>query len=242
MNTFTNVYEDDVRADAYARLDFPGTYYLAFRDIPQLVRAHAGGAVALDFGCGAGRSSRFLAKLGFRVTGVDISPQMIDRARAIDTDGDYRLVADGDLSGLTDGSFDLVLSAFTFDNIPTRERKLSIFRSLARLLKPDGRIVNLVSSPDIYLHEWASFSTKDFPENRNAGSGDAVRIVMLDVEDARPVVDVVCTDDDYRALYDEAGLEVITLHRPLGRADEPQPWKSETAIAPWSIYVLGRQR
>ena len=27
-----NFYEDDTRADSYARLEFPGTYYLAFRD------------------------------------------------------------------------------------------------------------------------------------------------------------------------------------------------------------------
>ena len=37
--------------------------------------------------------------------------------------------------------------------------------------------------PAIYVNEWASFSTRDFPENRNARDGDRVRIVMLDVPD-----------------------------------------------------------
>ena len=36
--TFDNVYEDEERARAYATLQFPGTYYLAFRDLPALVR------------------------------------------------------------------------------------------------------------------------------------------------------------------------------------------------------------
>ena len=108
------------------------------------------------------------------------------------------------------------------------------------MLAAGGRIVNLVSAPEIYLHEWASFSTKDFPENRHAGAGDVVRIVMLDVPDRRPVEDVLWPDAAYRDVYREAGLEVVEWYRPLGRADEPQPWVSETTVAPWSIYVLRR--
>src|SRR5512140_2215168 len=98
---FRNVYEDARRADAYAQLEFPGTYYLAFRDLPDLIRAHVKGRRALDFGCGAGRSTRFLEKLGFETTGVDVSAEMVRRAREQDPDGDYRLVGEADLSGLS---------------------------------------------------------------------------------------------------------------------------------------------
>ncbi len=35
---FTNVYADPARAQAYAALEYPGTYYLAFRDLPGLLR------------------------------------------------------------------------------------------------------------------------------------------------------------------------------------------------------------
>ena len=45
-----NVYDDADRARAYADLEFPGTYYLAFRDLPDLLRQHVGGTRALDFG------------------------------------------------------------------------------------------------------------------------------------------------------------------------------------------------
>lgn len=238
MTPFSNVYEDDTRASAYARLEFPGTYHLAFRDIPALIGEHARGTRSLDFGCGAGRSTRFLRSLGFDTVGVDISSQMVSRARAIDPTGDYRVVADGILSDLSEGAFDLVLCAFTFDNVPTMERKVFLFTTLARALRPGGRIVNLVSSPDIYLREWASFSTKDFPENRAARSGDRVRIVMLDVEDARPVEDILWTDEDYREVFRRSGLAVVALHRPLATTAEPWPWKSETTVPPWSIYVL----
>ena len=146
---------------------------------------------------------------------------------------------DGDVSGLAANSYDLVFSAFTFDNIPTMGRKVALFRSLKRLLKGLGRIVNLVSTPDIYVNEWASFSTSDFPENRNARSGEKVRIVMLDVEDRRPVEDILWTDEDYREVYRQAGLIPLKTYRPLAHQTEHHSWVSETSIAPWVIYVLG---
>lgn len=236
--TFRNVYADAERADAYARLEFPGTYFLAFRDLKAVIARHVVGHRAVDFGCGAGRSTRLLRRLGFETVGVDVSADMIRKARELDADGDYRLIEPVDFRGLAEGGWDLVLSAFTFDNIPQADKGRHLL-GLARLLAPRGRIANLVSTPAIYTHEWASFSTRDFPENRAAKSGDVVRIVMTDVEDRRPVEDVVCTEVSYRELYREAGLDVLEAHEPLGRPDEPYPWVSETRIAPWRIDVLG---
>jgi hypothetical protein len=204
------------------------------------------------------------------VTGVDVARPMLEQARALDPGGNYRLVGHGDLGSLQGGTFDLVLSAFTFDNIATRGEKETALAALRRMLAADGRVVNVVSSPAIYVHEWASFTTKDFPSNRQARSGDRVYIVMADVPDRRPVEDVLCTDDDYADLYRLAGLSVVMADvpdrrpvedvlctdddyadlyrlaglsvfevlRPLAQGTEPIPWQSETAVAPWVIYVL----
>jgi ubiquinone/menaquinone biosynthesis C-methylase UbiE len=237
-SSFSNVYADRARAEAYATLEFPGTYYLAYRDLPAIIGEHVQGRRALDFGCGAGRSTRFLKRLGFEVVGVDISAPMLARARDRDPGGDYRLVSDADLTGLPAGSFDLILCAFTFDNIPTMEKKVAILEGLRKCLDPRGRIVNLVSSPEIYVNEWVSFSTKDYPENRAARCGDKVRIVMLDVDDRRPVEDIVWTEEGYRDAYERAALRLIRIYKPLGNRDEPIAWTSETNIAPWVIHVL----
>lgn len=238
MNS-VNCYEDANRARAYATLEFANTYYLAFRDLPEILSAHVIGRRALDFGCGTGRSTRFLSKLGFDVTGVDISEDMLRIALATDPSGDYRLVPGDNLNQFAAGSFDLVLCAFPFDNIPG-EMKTRIFRDLRRVLALTGTIVNLVSSPQIYTHEWASFTTKDFSENAVARSGDIVRIVVTDHQDRRPVEDILWTDESYRAIYQEAGLEVLQLFEPLANGDESYSWVSETKIAPWVIYVLRR--
>ena len=235
---FTNAYADTRRAAAYADLEFPNTYYLAFRDMPDIIARHIRGNMAVDFGCGAGRSTRFLHKLGFITIGVDISADMINEACRRDPYGDYRLIKDGTVGDLPVQTFDLVFSAFTFDNIPTLEKKVAIFSAMRRLLNDQGRIISMVSSPQLYTHEWASFSTKDFPQNKIAQSGDTVKVIMTDVVDQRPVDDIFWTDASYREVYRQAGLQVEQTYRPLARAAEPFPWVNETRIAPWVIYVL----
>lgn len=241
MMSFSNVYDDAVRAEAYASLEFPGTYYLAYRDLPSIIAKHVIGRNALDFGCGAGRSTRFLKKLGFNAIGIDISSSMIEGAVKIDPEGSYQLVGDGDFTAFAPGQFNLILSAFAFDNIPDIAKRCELLRALSRLLKNDGRIILLGSTPEIYRHEWSSFTTKDFPENRQAKSGMPVSIVMKDVADARPVVDIVWFHEDYLKLFAASEVDLLAHYTPLGRADEPYAWLSETSIAPWIIYVLGRK-
>jgi len=240
LTEFVNCYASTTRAEAYSKLEFANTYHLAFRDLPEIFRAHVKGTAALDFGCGTGRSTRFLISLGFQAVGVDISPEMVAKARAIDPEGDYRLIPGDDMSALPLAGFSLVQSAFTFDNIPGMETKVRLFCGLRGLLKPDGILVNIVSTPEIYLNEWASFTTRNFPENRNAGPGDPVRIITTDFEDRSPAVDILWPHESYVEVYRRSGLEMVEVRRPLAKGDEPYPWISETRIAPWAIYVLRR--
>jgi len=233
-----NSYEDAKRAEAYAKLEFPGTYYLAYRDLPGIIFEHVKGRKALDFGCGTGRSTRFLQEIGFDTIGVDISGDMIKKAREIHPKGDYRLIEDGDFSSFKKNAYDLILSVFTFDNIPVMENKIKILKEMGSLVSREGKIVNLVSSPEMYTNEWASFSTKDFPENKHAKSGDKVKIIITATEDKRPVQDVICSNEDYLDIFKRAGLELVKTYRPLALENEPYKWVNETRIAPWVIYVL----
>ena len=238
---FENSWGNQTRAESYAKLEFPNTYYLAYRDLPEIISTHVTGNRAIDFGCGTGRSTRFLKKLGFNVTGIDISADMLANARKSDEGGDYRLVTNGEYSHLGNGQYDLVQSIFTFDNIPGWQTRTEILTGLRDLLKPSGKIVCLDSTPELYTNEWASFTTKDFPENWHARTGDIVRDIMLDVEDRRPVEDIFWTVEDYHRLFSDAGLVLEATYKPLGYSDEPFEWKSELTIAPWMIFVLRRR-
>ena len=238
---FENSWGNQTRAESYAKLEFPNTYYLAYRDLPEIISKHITGNKAVDFGCGTGRSSRFLKQLGFEVTGIDISADMLKIAKSKDTGGNYQLVSNGDYDHLGVNKFDLVQSIFTFDNIPGWENRTNILKGLGNLLKPSGRIICLDSTPELYVNEWASFSTKDFPGNISAKTGDIVLDIMLDVEDRRPVEDIFWSVADYNKLFELAGMEIETTYKPLGFDHEPFEWVSEKEIAPWMIFVVKKK-
>jgi len=238
---FENTYEDPRRAAAYNELELGGTYDLVFANLPGLLERQVKGTRAVDFGCGSGRSTRFLQKLGFATTGLDISEEMVAIARRRDPQGIYRVIDDGDFQALPASGFDLVQSAFTFDHIPGYDRKVRLFRELRNLLAKGGTLVNIVSTPEIYTHEWVTFSTRDYPKNRMARCGDVVSIVTTAYSDARPVEDIFWPHEDYLRVYREAGLEVVLVERPLAVGDEGIAWQSETSVAPWAIYLLTQQ-
>ncbi|HSK19663.1 MAG TPA: class I SAM-dependent methyltransferase [Longimicrobiales bacterium] len=232
-----NAYDDRDRAAAYADLGFAGTYYLAFRDLPDLIARHGTGRKALDFGCGAGRSTRFLKELGLDTIGIDVAEPMLRIARERDPGGTYMLVRDDAVTGWPDGPFDLVLAAYPFDNIAEVAHRRRLLDAIGRRLAPDGRLIVIASAPELYTNEWLSFTTA-YPENDAARTGDVVRIAITDGGDRRPILDVLWDDAAYRADFAAAGLDVLEMHRPLGRPDEPYAWQTELHTSPWLLYVL----
>jgi SAM-dependent methyltransferase len=206
--------------------------------LPDILNKHVKGSQAIDFGCGSGRSSRFLSNLGFEVIGLDNSAEMLEFAKEKDPNGNYQLVKDGEYDHLGLESYDLIQAIFTFDNIPDVDLRTQILGSLKKLLVNSGTFILLASTPEIYTNEWCSFSTKDFPENRKAKSGDLVQGIMTDVEDKRPVTDTIWFHHDYEKLFQAVDFNIASIYRPLGLENEPYDWISETRIPPWVIYVL----
>src|SRR4029453_7868966 len=72
---------------------------------------------ALDAACGTGRHARYLRDRGHRVTGVDLSPEMLAVARAALPDVELR---EGALTALpfADHTFDLAVCALALTHLP----------------------------------------------------------------------------------------------------------------------------
>lgn len=96
--------------------------------------------VALDFGCGSGNLSRHLLDLGAKVTAADVSRGFLDLVRA--RYPSERLtplwIENGDASGVTDASFDLIATYSVLHHIP---HYLAAVGEMARMCKPGGVIL-----------------------------------------------------------------------------------------------------
>ena len=99
---------------------------------------------ALDLGCGDGTTAVPLAQAGAQVLGIDIARNLVEagqrRATALGVADrlQFQHGDAGDLQGVADHSFDLVLSMFGAMFSP---RPFDVARELVRVAKPGGRIV-----------------------------------------------------------------------------------------------------
>jgi len=99
----------------------------------------AKGKAALEIGCGIGRMTRCFAEDFRETTGVDVSAEMIGRARAAAPPGSRFLLGAGvDLAGVREASVDFVFSFIVFQHIPEKQVILNYFREAGRVLRPGG--------------------------------------------------------------------------------------------------------
>lgn len=219
----------------YALRGIEGSDALAFRTVAERVQALGLAGQALDFGCGSGRSTRFLAALGFTVVGVDLSPAMLEQARRLDPAGDYRLCAAQQPLPLVNAAVDVVLASWVLLEQESPAALQACCSALARVLRSDGRGFIVTNTPEFYAHRWVSCEV-DFPENAAPlRSGQEVRALLL--PERVLVTDRYWSDTDYRAAFAATGLQVLHAWRPTAAPAE-SGWLDETRVAPWVIYEV----
>jgi ubiquinone/menaquinone biosynthesis C-methylase UbiE len=128
------------RYDLGIRLFSLGRISSIYARVAELAR----GPETLDLGCGTGNLASRLAARGQRVTGVDLSPEMLDIARQKTPSGaTLRWVQAGAVE-LVDcfppASFDTIASVLMFSELSAAERAESL-RQCHRLLRPGGQLL-----------------------------------------------------------------------------------------------------
>jgi SAM-dependent methyltransferase len=104
----------------------------------------------LDIACGNGLTSRRLAALGAKVIAFDFAENLIEKAKARENPNshiEYRIIDatnEGQLISLGEGQFDSALSNMALFDMADIE---TLFRTLPRLLKPNGIFVFSLTHP-----------------------------------------------------------------------------------------------
>jgi ubiquinone/menaquinone biosynthesis C-methylase UbiE len=105
----------------------------------RILSAHFGipGRV-LDIGCGCGRTSLFLKRMGHSITGIDLVPEMIEEARKLVEGVDFIVMDACDLL-FPNESFDYVLFSFNgIDCIYPSAKRNSCLKEIHRVLRGSG--------------------------------------------------------------------------------------------------------
>jgi cyclopropane fatty-acyl-phospholipid synthase-like methyltransferase len=110
--------------------------------IPNLLEKN-GARHVLDLGCGSGWLAIFLARYGFEVTGIDISPHAIDLAKNWATEEGFKITFDAyDIADIPypPNSFDGVVANSIFEHFTFDMAKITIDR-LKKILLPGGTFI-----------------------------------------------------------------------------------------------------
>jgi SAM-dependent methyltransferase len=125
----------------------------------KLVSRLKGGARVLELGCGCGSPETKRLDQRFAVTGVDISPRQVERARAAIPEAEF-VCADFTELELAAASFDAVASFYVFNHVP-RELLAPLLGDIHAWLVPGGWLLAAFGQSDNagWTGEWLGAPT-----------------------------------------------------------------------------------
>lgn len=151
------------------------------------------GLAILDAGCGDGFYARQLKAAGAaRVAGVDVSPAMVELARAEERAAplgiQYACCAVEDLPDLVcDAGFDVALASYLFHYAPDAGVLGRMARRLAGALRPGGRLVALTENPDQDPADYGRYTAYGFDKRALEPRAEGSRIAY-DLVSGRQVI------------------------------------------------------
>lgn len=163
---------------------------------------------ALDLGCGVGTNALMLARLGWQVTGIDISEEAIQEARAAARRErlDARFLVADVRTWEPDTDYDLVISTFS---LPGGAEGHRFMATATAALKPGGTLVAV---------EWDHSMTERWGLDDDAlpSPADIAAMVpglVIDAAESREVRDLR-RDDEHEAPI-EATIAYLRAHKPI---------------------------
>jgi len=237
----------DAAADAYAKIDLrEGTFWLIYRHTKEAIIKSLGRdpieARALDWGCGAGKSTRWLRDvLRFAdVSAADISERMLERARKRDDSSNYALAEVGRCPFMA-GAFDLVLSMCVLIEIPSLEAMSAYAHEACRMARDGGIVVAVSATEESHdpANDFLSFrylaSNPADPHNHSLQSGDRVQCQNVG---GLVMEDFYWSRNDIQSVFEGTGLRTLSVTRTLGSRTDPFAWRAELQVASDYVFVF----
>ena len=138
-------YYDKKAKEQMASADFKGDlegfnpfYLKSFKFLKKTTKELIKGRKVLDYGCGSGIHSGWLAQSAGKVVAVDLSEQSLEIAKAMIKNVHF-LTMDCENLRFENDSFDVVFDGGTFSSLDLTKA----FSEITRVLRPDGALVGI---------------------------------------------------------------------------------------------------
>ncbi len=175
------------------------------------------GLRVLDLACGEGFYTRALKAAGAaEVTGVDISPAMIQLAKQgeLESSAGIRYVC-ADAAALPElGRFDLVVAAYLLHYAPDRSGLAAMCGGIARCLGTGGRFVTLNENPAQPDEPAGAYAAYGFTKSLDGPpeDGAAIRYRMLAGRESFGFEAHYFGRETYEVVLEQAGFESVQWH------------------------------
>ena len=182
-------------------------------------------ATLLELGCGVGRLTHPLAKMGYQVTAVDNSEAMLRNVNSA-------IVVLSDVESLKlNQYFEVVLLASRLLNIPNKEVRAMFLNSVRRHLKEGSAFIAEVHSPQILRHQ-----AGDHSEGQHYGATIKSSDVVGSI--ARITIEYRITDQVWTQSFETEYLKQQHLERELAACglhfvewiDDEKTWLKGAAV------------
>ena len=193
------------------------------------------GLKLLDYGCGDGKVARFFAQRGAHVTGVDVSAEMIAKARAQELeDAAYCVIEPNQPLPFAPHAFDAIVVNFVLCTMASKKEMRTILTALKDVLKPTGKL--LVLNANWEEANGKRFASCELVHIENPKSGDAVDVILKGKTSIH-VTDYYWTADDYRQVLEKSGFAVKRILTPKANAEDDR-WMDERTCAPFVLIEV----
>jgi ubiquinone/menaquinone biosynthesis C-methylase UbiE len=208
------------------------------------------GAEVLDCPTGFGRHALVLAEAGYRVTGLDRSPELLAEAERRRGDAEWPRFVRGDYRELPfeDASFDAVFNLFSSLGYLGRDGDVGVLREFRRVLRPGRPLVVESAHRDGFARFAQPFARRTWERlpdgslyleertpDRAAGTIDTYRVIVSPTGERveRPYLLHVYSAKEWVEMLREAGF---------AKADAFDGWDGVTPVTPdaWRLVLRAR--
>lgn len=181
----------------------------------------------LDVGCGPGRHSKRLLAKGARVTGIDISDEMVNIAREYCAGRGRFFQSDFEQAEFEAASFDLIIASLT---LMYAKDIYPVIKKFGDWLASDGRLIFSLYHPVRFFHKIADF---DFSKSRKVW----IHLEGCDVT----VFNYYHPMEKYFDALRGSGFEVLKLVEPV-LSRRYKGWPEDNYRVPRSVIIEARKR